>query len=125
MTLVPTKNNTLHLVDVLIIYRLSHVKHITKCFGDAKVQCVRVRACVCVCACVHSVNFHLGSCIGANNLMRINTKKHCIMIDVYANNLFLLGKRDKKTSPGLSKWITEDVCWASDRRQITHHWKEL
>ena len=37
----------------------------------------------------------------------------------------LSGERDKKASPGLDEWNTEDVCWPSDWGQVTHHWQEL
>ena len=37
----------------------------------------------------------------------------------------LSGEGDKKASPGLNEWNTEDVCWPSDWGQVTHHWQEL
>ena len=59
-------------------------------------------SCVCVRVCMHVCMW---------------TRYNCYNV--------LLGKRDKKTSTGLSKWNAKDVCWPPDREQVPHHRQEL
>ena len=63
------------------------------------------------------------NCSSLPSKICFSTKNMCMQ--QYLSNLFLSGKRDKETSPGLGEWSTEDVCWPSDRGQVTHNWQEL